>query len=316
MTIWLSNSSKSPHVRLTGRRLQEAVRNAADLGIVIPAFNVPYLPMLEPIARTLAEHRVLGMIQVARLEITKFESKSLSAVADEYHKYADPTLTSLHLDHTPVIDEDGLICNWESLIQEAISLGYDSVMIDGSRLPLRENIAVTRRVVEMAHPKGVLVEAELGAVLGHEAAPLPPYDELFENKKGFTDPQEAKIFVLETGVDWLSVSVGTIHGPISQAMRGQAKVAAKIDIEHLRTIREATNIPLVLHGGSGVQQSYLNEAIRNGIAKINIATDIRQPYEGVLSQGGDIRAAQAAVASVVRHLVCDTYNIQGSADRL
>ena len=85
----------------------------------------------------------------------------------------------LHLDHVPVIDEDNQRVDYLPIFQEAIDVGYESVMIDGSRLPLDENIAATRQVVELAHAAGVPVEAELGAVLGHEDGPLPSYEELF-----------------------------------------------------------------------------------------------------------------------------------------
>jgi len=299
-----------------GNDVGAMVAAAAAAGTVIPAFNVPYLPMVEAVARALAEHGTFGMIQVARLELVKFQARSLAAVAEEYTKHADPRVASLHLDHTPVIDEDNLVVDWEPLIAEAISLGYDSVMIDGSRLPLDENIAVTKRVVDMAHPCGIFVEAELGSVLGHEAGPLPPYDELFASKAGFTIPEEARRFVEETGVDWLSVSVGSVHGAISPAAKDQQKVQAKLDIEHLRKLRDVTGIHLVLHGGSGIEQSYIDAGIASGIAKINIGTDIRQPYERALAAGGSVREAQAAVAEAIGRLICDAYHIEGSAARL
>jgi ketose-bisphosphate aldolase len=297
-------------------RLAKIMQAAAANGILVPAFNVPYLPMAKPIAETLAKHGVFGMMEVARLETIKFEARSLAAVHAEYLRYADPSIVTLHFDHCPVIDEDGLRVDWESSISEAIALGFDSVMVDGSRLPLDENIAVTARVVEMAHVRGVVVEAELGAVMGHEAGPLPPYDELFESKKGFTDPGEAREFVQRTGVDWLSVSVGSVHGAISGAARNQAKVAARIDIEHLKKLRDATGVPLVLHGGSGVQQAYVDEAIRCGMAKINIGTDIRQPYERALASGGSVADAQSAVADKIGKIVCDVYHLEGTATKL
>ncbi len=289
---------------------------AARNGIVVPAFNIPYLPMLEPVAGALAEHDTFALIEVARLEFTKFEAISPSAVAEEFGRHADTRVTRLHLDHTPVIDEDGLVCDWKSLIQEALDLGYDSVMIDGSRLSLEENIAVTTEVVRMAHSAGALAEAELGSVLGHESGPMPPYEELFAQKAGFTRVDEARRFVEETGVDWLSVSVGSVHGAIAPSARHQAKVQAKLDIEHLRLLHDATGIPLVLHGGSGIHHSYIEQAIRNGIAKINIGTDIRQPYLKALDETGSVQAGQKAVTEKMRQLICDVYHIEGTASRL
>lgn len=235
----------------------------------------------------------------------------MKAVRDEYEKTKDESCTRLHLDHVPVIDEDGLQVDYRALIQEAIDLGYESVMVDGSRLPLDENIAAAAEVGEMAHAAGIPFEAELGAVLGHEAGPLPPYEELFASGKGFTDVEEARRFVSESAVDWLSVSIGNIHGAISEAARSQKKVAARLHIEHLQTIREAVGIPLVLHGGSGIKKDSLQQAFKSGIAKINIGTTVRQAYEG--SCGESVAAGQFAVYNSVVDLARDDLEIEGSA---
>src|SRR5690606_9183044 len=107
-----------------------------------------------------------------------------------------------------VIDEDQEPVDYLAIVNEALRLGFDSVMVDGSRLRLEENIAATRQVAERAHRAGVPCEAELGAVMGHEEGPLPPYEELFASGRGFTDTDEARRFVQETGCDWLSVAIG------------------------------------------------------------------------------------------------------------
>lgn len=296
--------------------LSEVMTRAAAEHVLIPAFNVAHLPMVEPICATLVELQTFGLVEVSRIDIEKFGAESLSAVAGEYERHADTAVTRLHLDHTPVIDEDGNRVDWEAIIAEALAVGYDSVMVDGSRLPLDENIAVTRRVAEMSHAKGVPVEAELGAVLGHEAGPLPPYEELFESGRGFTAPEEARRFVTETGCDWLSVAVGNIHGAVSEAARTAKKVAARLNIDHLRRLRDVTGVPLVLHGGSGVQQEYLLAAVREGIAKINVGTEIRQAFERGLNASGDLLKAQEAVAASIRQHITEVYRVQGSADRL
>jgi ketose-bisphosphate aldolase len=296
-------------------KLTRTMSAAAAAGILVPAFNVPYLPMVEAVCDALARHKTFGIVEVARLEVVKFEARSLADVAKLYRQHADPRYMTLHLDHTPVIDEDGLTVDWRAFINEALELGYDSVMIDGSRLPLDENIAAAAEVVRMAHARGVAVEAELGAVLGHESGPLPPYDELLASKRGFTDPADAARFVRETGVDWLSVSIGSIHGAISGAAKDQAKLQARLDIDHLKLLRAATGIPLVLHGGSGVKQECVDEAIAHGIAKINIGTDIRQPYERALASGGSVKDAQAAVIEAMTGLI-RRYGVENSAERL
>jgi fructose/tagatose bisphosphate aldolase len=151
--------------------------------------------------------------------------------------------------------------------------------IDGSRLGLPENIEATRQVVEMAHPRAIPVKAELGAVFGHEQGPPPSYEELFASGRGFTDPAEAKRFVEETGVDWLSVAVGNVHGAVSGAARDQKKVEARLNVDRIAEICDAAERPLVLHGESGIRKASLREAFAHGIAKINIGTVVRHSYE-------------------------------------
>lgn len=303
-------------VTTLGQSPAVAVKAAADAGMVVPAFNIPYLPMMQPVCDSLKRHNCYGMVQVARLELYKFESESLAKVAEYYHRYADTSLVFLHLDHIPVIDEDGKEVDWYSLISEALNSGYQSVMIDGSRLPYEDNIRVTAEVVAMSHAKGVPVEAELGSVFGHEDGPMLDYDEIFKSKKGFTDVLQAKEFVERTGVDWLSVSVGTVHGAISPKTKDDEKVRARIDIERLKEIRSATGVPLVLHGGSGVEQEYLTEAIRNGMAKINIATDIRQPYERCLKATGSVSKACECVGAEMSNIIENVCRAEDSVTRL
>lgn len=292
----------------------EMVRKAWQNGMVVPGFNIPYIPMMEPVVRALHDTQTFGLIMVARLEWIKFRSGSLKHIRDEYEKLKDPCCTRLHLDHVPVIDEDNLVVDFKADISEAIDLGYQSVMIDGSRLPLEENIKKTRSVTEMAHKNGIPVEAELGAIPGHEAGPLPPYDELFASGKGFTSPEEARRFVGETGTDWLSVAIGNIHGAISAATRSSKKIEALLSIPRLTEINQAVNIPLVLHGGSGIAKECLIESFRHGIAKINIATAIRQPYEKLMDES--VKAAQDAVYDTMLDILNNQLEIAGSAERL
>ena len=186
-------------------------------------------------------------------------------------------------------------------------------MVDGSRLDLEGNIEATRQVVEMAHQAGIPCEAELGAVLGHEAGPLPPYEELFESGLGFTDVKEAKRFVRETGCDWLSVAIGNIHGAVSGALKDKKKVEARLNLDHLERLRQATGgIPLVLHGGSGVKREYLLAAIKGGIAKVNIGTEIRQAYKLALRESGSVVAAQDAVYDRTCWLIRDYFGLAGT----
>ena len=287
-----------------------AVLRARTAGLAVPAFNIPYLPMMEPVIRAVVDCDAFALIETARLEWRKFGAGSPATVAEAFARYADLDYVGLHLDHVPAIDEDGLLVDYLPIFEEAIGLGYGSVMFDGSRLPLEQNIALTRQIAEMAHRAGIPCEAELGAVLGHEAGPLPPYEELFASGRGFTDPAEAARFVAETGCDWLSVAVGNIHGAISGAARNQVKVQARLNLEHLDRLHAATGIPLVLHGGSGIQLSSLRAAISRGIAKVNVGTELRRAYEGALRTGGETMGAQATY-DATRTLLPDTFDLVG-----
>jgi ketose-bisphosphate aldolase len=286
------------------------MRNARREGVAIPAFNIPDLPMMEPVVEALRCTDSFGLIAVARPEWIKFHAKSVGAVFEEYQRVKDERFTRLHLDHVPVVDEDNLPVDYETVIREAIQLGYGSVMVDGSRLPLEENIQATRKIVQMAHAAGVPVEGELGAVFGHEAGPPPPYEELFSSGKGFTAPEDAKRFVEETHVDWLSVAIGNVHGALSDALRHHKKIEARLNLERLECIYREVGIPLVLHGGTGIKKEYIRQAVRLGIAKINIATAIRQPYEAALKESP--AAARKAVFDATVQVLTEDLELKGT----
>ena len=160
---------------------------------------------------------------------------------------------ALHLDHGGSFE----------LAKRCIEAGYSSVMIDGSKLPFEENIELTRRVVDIAHAAGVSVEGELGHVTQNADN---------ENISDFfTRPEDAKAFVEGTGVDALAVAIGTAHG----FYKGEVK----LDLPRLREIREVVgDVSLVLHGGSGVPDELMREAIRCGIAKINFGTELKNAF--------------------------------------
>ncbi|MGQ9501883.1 MAG: class II fructose-bisphosphate aldolase [Anaerolineae bacterium] len=294
----------------------QVIRTARQKGLVVPAFNVPYLPMVEPVVRAIVDQDCFALVETARLEWIKFEARSAAAVMKEYQKWAQPEYMRIHLDHVPVIDEDLQRVDYLEIIREALELGYESVMVDGSRLPLEENIKATRQVVEMAHRRGVPVEAELGAVMGHEAGPLPPYEELFASGRGFTDVEEARRFARESGCDWLSVAAGNIHGAVSGIARDQPKVEARLNLEHLEKLYQATGLPLVLHGGSGIKRDNVLAAIKKGIAKVNIGTEIRQAYEYAWRATGSIAKAQDACYERTCWVIRDYFGIAGDRAQL
>jgi fructose-bisphosphate aldolase class II len=162
---------------------------------------------------------------------------------------------------------------------KALAYGFSDVMYDGSKLPLEENIATTRTIVRAAHAIGAAVEAEVGHVgRGGE------YQSFGAKGKGFTDPDTVEQFVAETGVDFLAVAVGTAHG----LYEGEPNVA----LDLLEEIEERVDIPLVLHGGSGLSDEQFRAAVERGICKINIFTNL-----AVAAGKGMIAAAQAEDAS-------------------
>lgn len=284
----------------------QVIHLARSINKCIPAFNIPHIPMVKPIIQAIIDENSIGMIQVARVEWEKMSSESLERVAEEYQKYRNNLHTLLHLDHIPAIDEDYKSVDYASYLKRAINSGYQSVMIDGSRMGLEENIKVTADAAAIAHEAGIACEAELGAVLGHESKTLPPYEEIFASKMGFTKVDEAAKFAKESGCDWLSVATGNIHGAIAEAVRNQKKPEAKLDISHISALHHITNLPLVLHGGSGIKHQFITGAIAAGIAKINVGTEIRQTYEfALLERPLDIAYAQDQVYSACRKYISD-----------
>jgi len=162
----------------------------------------------------------------------------------------------LHLDH----GDSG------ELVKRCLDAGFDSVMIDASEQPMEENIQITCEVVKLASVYNVNVEAELGYVakLGQSTA-----------KTGFAEPEDAKRFVDETGVNTLAVAIGSVHGFY--------KDTPKLDFSRLQAIRKAVDIPLVLHGGSGIPMEQLRRAVENGICKINVATETKNTFMKVIA---------------------------------
>lgn len=145
-------------------------------------------------------------------------------------------------------------------LKKAIDDGFSSVMVDASRFNLQGNIDMTREVVNYAHPKGVSVEGEIGCLGGTEG-------EAYTSEQMYTDPEEALKFAKETGIDALAISIGTSHGNYPDGM------VPEFDFNRLRTIKELTKMPLVLHGGSGSGKSNILKAVENGINKINVGCD-------------------------------------------
>ncbi len=292
----------------------EAIQKAYQHKMVVPAFNVPNLNMVEPIIQAVVDENSVAMIQIARLEWEKMEAKSLEDVARVYYNFVNSDHVMLHLDHVPVIDEDMLNVDYQGIIRRAIDAGYQSVMVDGSRLTHAKNIEATSNAVALAHAMGVPCEAELGAVMGHEGGELPPYDELFSQKIGFTDALELQEFVQQSKCDWISVAAGSFHGAIAESNRYAKKPQARLDIEHLKTLKMASKIPLVLHGGSGIPREYIMAGIQNGISKINVGSELRRAYQIAFEKNGSIKEASNALYLATRSYIQQELEMTNSKD--
>lgn len=195
------------------------------------------------------------------------------------------------------------------IVKACIQWGFTSVMIDGSRLPFAENVALTRSVVELAHAHGVSVEAELGRVGGKEDDL-----EVADRDAYLTDPGQAVEFVEQTGIDILAPAVGTAHG----LYKGEPR----LDFARLREIAARVDMPLVLHGGSDLPAETVRETIRCGIAKVNIGTDLKYAVtNGVRAflQGHpeefEPRKVFAAARDAAKQLVLEKLRILAGAEQ-
>lgn len=209
--------------------------NFETLHSVGKAARLAQKPLILQLTRSSIEY--MGLRQAVNMARTEIAEQNITAW--------------LHLDHGDSVE----------LARQCIEAGFDSVMIDASEQPFATNIATTRQVVELAHARGVLVEAELGYV-----AKLGQSDQHI----GFTDPAQAAEFVAATGVDSLAVAIGTAHGFYKQP--------PKLDLDRLEQITRAVSVPLVLHGGSGIPDDALREAVERGICKVNLATEIKNAF--------------------------------------
>ena len=218
-------------------------------GYAVGAFNVENMEMAQAVIDAAEELHAPVMVQTTpgtvRYAGLDLYFANIAALAK---KASVPV--AIHLDHGDSFD----------LAVQAIRAGYTSVMIDGSQKPFEENIEITSRVTAVAKPNGIPVEAELGKVGGKE-------DGLDGESGGYTDPQEALQFVEATKVDSLAVAIGTAHGVY--------KGIPKLDVERLSEIRKVVEVPLVLHGTSGVPDEAVKECVKRGICKVNYATDLR-----------------------------------------
>lgn len=218
----------------------------------VGAFNFENMEMVKAILQAAQELESPVMLQTTPSTVKYGTTETLAAIVKaEAAKVTVPV--ALHLDHGDSYE----------LVKSAIAAGYTSVMIDGSKLDFEENIKLTKQAADYAHKYDISIEAELGKVGGKE-------DDLSADTDTNTDPKEAKTFAEATGIDSLAIAIGTAHGFYVGT--------PKLDKERLSEIRKVVDIPLVLHGASGLSDEEVRDCIARGICKVNFATELRVAY--------------------------------------
>lgn len=278
---------------------RQILLDAQKHGYAVGAFNVENMEMIQAVVAAAATLRAPVILQTTPSTL-RYAGPFLFTAMVRAQAEDVKVPVALHLDHG----------NSFELCELAAKGGYTSLMIDGSKLPLEENIILARRVVEMssALPEHPAVEAELGKLGGKEDDL-----EVGEGEDLYTDPAQAVRFVSETGIDSLAVAIGTAHGFY--------KGKPKLDFARLTQLRDAVPIPLVLHGSSGVPDEDVQQAIKLGICKVNFATELRTAYTDAVRTEFDSdstiydpkkfgASGRDAVEALVRHriTICGSQN--------
>ena len=233
--------------------LNEVMGMAEQKKIAIGSFNTPNLESLRAVTEAAEELNLPVIIQFAQCHESLIPLQMIGSMMVEAAKNAAVPVC-VHLDHGETIE----------YLQQALDIGFTGVMYDGSVLPYEENLANTKKVVEMAKRTGASVEAELGSMGKRESGAGDGTGDK-DTTKIYTDPDQAAVFVRETGIDALACSFGTTHGIYLTEPR--------LDFEVVRKVREKTsNIPVVMHGGSGVSAEDYHKAVEAGVRKINYFT--------------------------------------------
>lgn len=246
-------------INTTGKVLKDLLKAADEGGYAIPMFN--YTDLWDQMAVLEAARELHAPVMFASIPKTVNEIgiDILGAIGKIRMNENDFPIIH-HLDHSNSVD----------LCKKAVDAGYPSVMIDASRETLEKNIEMTKAVVEYAHSYNVCVEAEIGKIKGRD------YEASFDGGDFLVQVDDAVKLVEETGVDTLAVGIGTAHG----FYQGKPE----INFKRLAEVNEALDIPLVLHGGTGIPEEDVRKAIKNGINKVNIGTQIRYTYMSNVSR--------------------------------
>lgn len=235
----------------------ELLLDAQRKGQAIPAFNVENMEFIQGVIHAAERMNYPVILQTTPSAVAyaglKYFAAMVKSAAESSH-----VRVALHLDHGNSVE----------LAEQAMRSGYTSVMIDGSQCPFDENVRITKEVVKKAEKYGISVEAELGTVGGKE--------DLVEAEILYTDPEQAVDFVKQTKVNSLAVAIGTAHG----FYKGEPK----LNLECLAEIHKRVEVPLVLHGTSGVPYEMVRKCIELGICKVNYATDLRKVFTEAVAE--------------------------------
>lgn len=223
-------------------------------GYAVPAFNYSDIWDLQAIVEAAEEEQAVVMVMACPLVIDTMGMK-MNAAIGQIIMEESKTPVLLHLDH----------CDSVETCLHAIDCGFRSVMIDASQDVLEDNIDKTKQVVDYAHARGVIVEAELGRILGRGVD-----GDFGEGPDFLVDPQECVEFVKRTGVDSLAVGIGSAHGFY--------KGKPELNFQRLKEVNDLIDIPLVLHGGTGIPEEDVRRAIAGGMRKVNVGTIINHTY--------------------------------------
>lgn len=269
---------------------REMLLKAQREGYALGAFNIENMEMAQAVIAAAEQMRSPVMIQTTPGTLKYAEPSMYAAMVRTLAEQAGVPVC-LHLDHGDSIE----------IFQKCMAAGYTSLMIDGSKLPFEENVALSRQAVELAGDRPI--EAELGTVGGKEDS--------HSAQAQYTDPAKAAEFVARTGISSLAVAIGTAHG----IYKGEPR----LDIARLSEIRREVDVPLVLHGTSGVPEDAVRACIREGICKVNYATDLRIAYtrgvRALLAEKPDAydpKAYGKAGRAEVQKVVCERIRLVGS----
>ena len=282
-------------------KMKDLLKRAEEKNIGCGAFSVGNMEMVKGAIRAAEELETPIILQIAEVRLKNSPLHLMGPMMVQAAKEAKVDV-AVHLDHGLTFET----------VDKALELGFTSVMLDASTLPFEENIAKVKTVVEKAQKYGATVEAELGLVGGSE-------DGSCDHGIRCTDPDDAVVYARETGIDALAVAIGNAHG--------NYPVAPTLAFDVLEKIHEKVDIPLVLHGGSGITDKDFQRAISLGIRKVNIATDIELAMLEVVGRTGHmteaelnacpaqtLQAACCAVEALVKDRIANYLLSEGKAD--